>query len=116
MNSADGNYDHTKPWRRDPQPGPRYDYMGPFSTLEEELTLRAKLAPTIPAVQLADIVRPQIPQVMLFRPKYGYRVRQIGIADLMNVDELFLDPGNQNGAADAGWQGTSRFAQQGGSW
>lgn len=128
MNTADTNYDRTKPWREQPlqvddgtypaqaQPGPRYDYMGPFSSKQDELISRALLANTIPGVQLADIVRPPIPMIDPFRSRYGYRTRQIGIADLMNVDELYTEPPVRYDAADQGWEGTLRNAQGGGFW
>lgn len=118
MNTQDGNYDYTKPWRtsEDNEPGPRYDYMGPFATKEEEIITRALVSNTIPGVQLADVVRPPLPQIMLFPPKYGYRSRQIGLEDLMDVDALFLGPPTRENAADQGYQGTMRYAQDNNSW
>lgn len=116
MNSQDGRYDWTKPEYANEQPGPRYDYMGPFGSKEEELISRAILPASIPAVQLADVVRPPIPNVYLFRPRFGYRSRQLGVADLMNIDELYAEPPVRHDAADQGWQGTLRDAQSNNSW
>lgn len=116
MNSPDTRYDYTDPDFADEQPGPRYDYMGPFATKEQELISRAILPVVIPAVQLADLVRPPLPQVYLFPPKLGYRTRQIGIADLMNIDELYAEPPKRYDAADQGWEGTLRNAQGNNSW
>jgi hypothetical protein len=120
MNTQDGNYDYTKPWRTSnddgPEPGPRYDYMGPFASKEEEIITRALVSNTIPGVQLADVVRPPLPQIQLFPPKTGYRTRQIGIKDLRYVDELFTGPPVRQDAADQGYQGTMRYAQDNNSW
>lgn len=116
MNSQDSRYDYTDPMYEDEKLGPRYDYMGPFATKEQELTSRAILATTIPAAQLADIVRPPLPQLLLFRPRFGHRTAQLGIADLMNVDEIYAEPPTRYDAADQGWQGTLRNAQGNNSW
>jgi hypothetical protein len=90
--------------------------MGPFASKEEELISRAILPATIPKVQLVDAVRPPIPQIMLFRSRFGYRTKQLGIADLVNIDEIYAEPPTRNDAADQGYEGTLRNAQGNSSW
>lgn len=117
MNTQDGKYDYTHPWQKEEdQPGPRYDYMGPFASKEEEIITRALVSNTIPGVQLQDVVRPPLPQIQLFPPKYGYRSRQIGLSDIAYVDELYAGPPTRENAADQGYQGTMRYAQENSSW
>jgi hypothetical protein len=70
MMNQDGVYDHSKGRgivSEDPEPSLlRYDYMGPFAN-----------------------VRPPLPQINMFPPRYGYRTRELGIMDVMDVNDQF---------------------------
>ena len=106
--SADSVY-AKRPWDKESPEAPeqRYDYMGPFSSDQQAKITQAISSVTVPAEFLTDIVRPPIPQIQLFRPRYGYRTREIGIADIVNVDEIYAEPRTETGGA-AGYSGTSR--------
>lgn len=118
MNSQDSVYNR-RPWNEnETQPdtrGPRYDYMGPFSDIQDQLTSQALAANTVPGEFLADIVRPPLPQVQLFRSRYGYRVRELGISDIMDVDEIYAEPRTEMTGA-AGFEGTSRNSSGNAAW
>lgn len=121
MNSADGVYDHSKGRPivgeyNDPQE-PRYDYLGPFESIADSLMTRALNSITMPGESLQEMVRPNLPQVMLFPPKFGYRTRQLNLNDVLHVDqEMHPYPNRVDTYGDAGAQGTERNAQGQGFW
>jgi len=103
-----------RPWNDRPQDAieesqedTRYDYLGPHSSRDEAVISQALASTTTPGEYLADIVRPPLTQVQLFRQRYGYRSRQLGIADIMDVDKIYAEPRTEMGGA-ATPQGTSR--------
>lgn len=111
MENQNGQYGH-RPWNDDEDTAaePRVDYGVRFTDREKELTTKAISSVTMPGDYLADIVRPELPQVALFRPKYGYRTRQLGVADVMNADSIYSD------SDDFGFEGTNRNSQSGVFW
>ncbi len=107
--NQDSVYDHSKP-RAIVDNGPeiRYDYMGPFANAQEALLTRAIRSVTLPAMMIQDIVRPPLPQVQLFPPRYGYHTRELGIMDVMNVDEEFEPTRTDFSGSQGSYQGTGR--------
>ncbi len=87
---ADGWYDRTKPWNRPP----RWSYSGPNDGPMERRVQEALNAVTQPGAELADIVRPPLDQVQLFRPRFGYRRRCLSITDIIEVDRVYRNPPN----------------------
>lgn len=110
-NQPDGSYDNTKPWRATPA----WSYMRPWASNEERLTQQAINAALVPGQQLQDLVRPPLPEVQLFRPKFGYRVREIGIADVANVDRVFQANDDFSGTTP-GATGAPRNSWGSGTW
>jgi len=112
MAQTDGVYDYTKNRPivgEDPEPSLlRYDYMGPFQNVQEAFMSRALQSITMPAQLLPDLVRPPLPQVNLFPPRYGYRTRQLGIMDVMDVNEEFQPTRVDFTREPGGYQGTAR--------
>jgi hypothetical protein len=109
MPGQDSVYDHSKGrpiLSEDPQI--RYDYMGPFADTQEALLTRAVRSVTLPREMVQDIVRPPLPQVQLFRPRYGYRTRAVGIMDVMDVDAQFEPTRTDYSQSPTSYQGTSR--------
>jgi|GEM_PF-1751233 len=124
-NTPDSRYDTTKPWQDKPgmvrqdEADPydlRYDYMGPHSSRDEALISQAMSSLTIPGEYLADIVRPPLPQVQLFRSRYGYRSRELGISDIMDVDAIYEEPRSDASGGIGGFDGSSRNSSGNGSW
>jgi hypothetical protein len=123
MNSADSVYDHTKGRAivgEDPNPedmGLRYDYKGPFGSTQEALMSQALASLTMPGDVLSAIVRPPLPQIILDPPRFGYRTRQLGLMDVINVNEEYDKPApRQDVYGQAGAEGTLRNAQGQGFW
>jgi hypothetical protein len=112
MENQNGVYDLTKGRAivgEDPEPSLlRYDYMGPFANAQEAFMVRALRSATMPAALLQDIVRPPLPQVQLFPPRYGYRTRELGIMDVMDVNSEFQPTRVDFTREPGGYQGTSR--------
>lgn len=85
MTGADGRYDYSA--RNGNQPP--WAYLQPFASNEERLTQQALQAAFIPGADLQKYVRPPLPQVQLFPPRFGYGVEQPGIRDVIDVDRVF---------------------------
>lgn len=113
MQSADGVYDHSKP-RKIVDNGPeiRYDYMGPFENTQEALLTRAIRSVTMPAAMIQDLVRPPLPQIQLFPPRFGYRTRELGLMDIVNVDEEFQPTRTDFSGSPTSMQGTLRNSSE----
>lgn len=110
-NQPDGSYDNTKPWRS----APAWSYMRPWASNEERLTQQAINAALLPGQELQDLVRPPLSDVQLFRPRLGYRVRALGVADVINVDRVFQANDDFSGTP-GGTQGAPRNSWGSGTW
>jgi hypothetical protein len=112
MENQNGVYDYSKGRpivNEDPDPSLlRYDFMGPFANAQEAFMARALKAATMPAALLTDLVRPPLPQVQLFPPKFGYRTRALGIEDVMDVNSTFTPTRVDFTREPGGYQGTAR--------
>jgi hypothetical protein len=106
----DGRYDHTKPQDKLPS----WSYDRPWASHEEHLTTQALAVALMPGQEVADSVRPPLPQVIAFRPKFGYRTRALGIEDMIDINTEYAPNFNDYSGTPAGYQGASRNAQ--GSW
>jgi hypothetical protein len=109
MQSQDGIYDHTK-GRPIIDNGPeiRYDWMGPFADTQEALITRAVRSVTMPATMIQDLVRPPLPNVQLFPPRFGYRTRALGLNDVLDVNIEFQPTRTDFSQSPGSYQGTSR--------
>lgn len=82
----DGQYDRTKPWVADARIAyPPQAYIGPFASNMERLTSQAMAVATMTSEEIQAHVRPPLPQVQLFPPKYGYWTDEIGIEDIVQL-------------------------------
>ena len=86
----------------------RYDYMGPFANAQEAFTSRALRSATMPAALLQDLVRPPLPQIQLFPPRFGYRTRELGILDVLDVNDEFQPTRVDFTGEKGSYQGTAR--------
>jgi hypothetical protein len=112
MENQNGVYDYSKGRpivSEDPDASLlRYDFMGPFANAQEAFMVRALRSATMPAALLQDLIRPPLPQIQLFPPRFGYRTRQLGILDVMDVNEEFQPTRVDFTREPGGYQGTSR--------
>jgi hypothetical protein len=113
----DGRYDYTKPWVANPFNGslddnnpPRWSYNGPFSSNMERLTTQALMAATVPGVQLQQMVRPPLPQIQQFPPRFGWGIRtQPEMDDVVTLDRVYTEPRiSWYSGSPAGYSGSSR--------
>lgn len=115
----DGRYDHTKPWQdqqdwRVGLPDPdavakKWSYNGPWASNMERLTQQALMVMNVPGAQIQQMVRPPLPQIRLFPPKYGYPTTQPGIEDVITVDRNYVEPRvSWYSGGVGGYSGTSR--------
>lgn len=111
-NAADSVYGH-RPWSQRPDDSISdataipYNYLGPYENRDQQMVGQALASVTTPGDVLGDVVRPPLTQVQLFRSRYGYRTRQLGISDIMDVDQIYAEPRTEL-TGGAGFEGTSR--------
>ena len=112
MNNQDSVYDHTKGRSivsDEPEPSLlRYDYMGPFANAQEAFMARALKAATMPRELIQDIVRPPLPQIQLFPPRFGYRTRELSVMDVMDVNNEFQPTRVDFTGEKGSYQGSAR--------
>jgi len=109
----DGVYDHTKPWRAGVPSDvvqPKWTYKGPWASNEQRLTQQAIAVATIPGEEIQDLVRPNLPQLQLFPPRFGYGERtQPTIDDVVTIDRVYTEPRTSwFSGGPAGYSGASR--------
>ena len=88
----------------------RWTYNGPWASNEERLTQQALVVATIPGTELQMIVRPNLPQIRLFPPRFGWGEReQPGIDDVVSIDRQYMEPRvSWFSGGPAGYTGSSR--------
>lgn len=110
-NTPNGRY-VDKPWTPGVSPAPkqpRWQFLGPFSSNEQRLVQQAIQSAVLPGAEIAEMVRPPIPQVDPFPPRYGYATEQPGIMDVVQVVRSYTDPRiTWFSGGVAGYSGTSR--------
>jgi hypothetical protein len=82
-------------------------YDRPWSSNEERLTAQALQAKDIPGPALQQLVRPPLPQVDPFPPRFGYEKSEPGIRDVINVDSLWRTDRVDFTGRVSGYSGTS---------
>ena len=112
MSMSDGRYDHTKPWNELPP----WSVNRPFASSEERLTTQALEVALVPGAELQSMVRPPLPQVQAFPPRFGYRTRELSITDIIEGTPAITFPSENYSGGPGGYQGTSRNSQGTGTW
>jgi hypothetical protein len=80
----------------------------PWASNEERLLSQALSVADTPGAILQETVRPPLPRVQLFPPRFGYRTEQPTIQDvLMNLDATFPGARVDYSGSQSGYQGTS---------
>ena len=98
---ADGVYNR-RPWVAPTEAAmPPQEYLGPFKSNQERLIGQSLAAFSMTSEEIQQHVRPPLPQVKLFPPRYGYVEQEIGILISLNIaiDDKFyyisIDLNNQ---------------------
>lgn len=112
MPEPDGRYDRTKPWNNLPS----WSVNRPFASNEERLTTMALQAALVPGEELQSMVRPPLPQVNPFPPRFGYRTRELSISDIIEGIDAVTFPSENYSGGPGGYSGTSRNSQGTGTW
>jgi len=82
---ADGVYNR-RPWVAPPEAAmPPQEYIGPFASNQERLLSQSLAAWSMTGEEIQAYVRPPLPQIKLFPPRFGYTEHEIGIEDLINL-------------------------------
>lgn len=82
---ADGVYGR-RPWTAPLEAAaPPQEYVGPFQSNQERLISQSLAAWTMSGAELQKYVRPPMPQIKLFPPRFGYTEFEISIEDLVDL-------------------------------
>ncbi len=82
---ADGVYNR-RPWSAPTEAAmPPQEYIGPFASNQERLVSQSLAAWSMSGAEIQAYVRPPLPQIKLFPPRFGYSEHEIGIEDLINL-------------------------------
>lgn len=79
----------------------------PWTSNEERLVSQALASASIPGYILQAQVRPPLPRVQLFPPRFGYRTEPIGIQDILDIDRTFPGARVDYSGSNSGYQGSS---------
>lgn len=84
-NTPDGVYSN-RPWVAKPEAAyPPQAYIGPFPSNQEQQLSQALASLTLPGAQVQEYVRPNLPQIQLFPPRFGYETKQYRVEDMIDV-------------------------------
>jgi len=87
---ADGVYNR-RPWVAPTEAAmPPQEYIGPFASNQERLLSQSLAAWTMSAAEIQAYVRPPLPQIKMFPPRFGYSEHEIGIEDLVDLRRTLM--------------------------
>ena len=82
---SDGVYGK-KPWSAPAEAAyPPQGYIGPFQSNQDRLLNQALAVHTMSGPEIQELVRPPLPQVNLFPPRFGYTEDEISIEDIIEL-------------------------------
>lgn len=82
---SDGVYGR-KPWTAPAEAAyPPQGYVGPFQSNQDRLLNQALAVHTMSGPEIQELVRPPLPQVNLFPPRFGYVEEEISIEDIIEL-------------------------------
>lgn len=82
-NTPNGVYSN-RPWIAPPEAAyPPQAYIGPFASSQEQNLTQALASLTTPGAELQQYVRPNLPQIQMFPPRFGYVKTAYTINDMM---------------------------------
>lgn len=109
----DGVYDR-RAWNEEPE---RWSYLGPFADNQERLTQQALTSAFMTAEEIQSNVATTLPQVEVFRPRYGYpevQDRQASVDMIIGQGRRMLHPASTwYSGGPAGYTGAPRYENNG---
>lgn len=66
-------------------PQPPQEYLGPFASNQERLLTQSLATWNMSGAEIQEYVRPPLPQVKLFPPRYGFTEYEITIEDIVQM-------------------------------
>lgn len=105
----DGVYNRRR-WDDEPD---EWSYLGPFASNSERLLQQALTPMFMTAEEIQQNVQTTLPQVAVFRPRFGYdkyQDRQVHIEDLVGLSRRIETPASSwYSGGPAGYTGSSRY-------
>jgi len=85
-NLTNGVYSN-RPWIAPPEAAyPPQAYIGPFASNQEQNLSQAMAVLTMSSEDIQQYVRPNLPQIQLFPPRFGYEDHEYSIDDMVNLN------------------------------
>jgi hypothetical protein len=85
-NLTNGVYSN-RPWIAPPEAAyPPQAYIGPFASNQEQNLSQAMASLTMSSEEIQQYVRPNLPQIQLFPPRFGYETREYGVDDMIDLN------------------------------
>lgn len=85
-NMQNGVYSN-RPWIAPPEAAyPPQAYIGPFASNQEQNLSQALASLLMSSEEIQQYVRPNLPQIQLFPPRFGYETREYGIEDMIELN------------------------------
>lgn len=86
---ADGVYNR-RAWSAPTADAPRppQEYIGPFQSNQERLLSQSLTSLMMSGEEILAYVRPPLPQIKLFPPRYGYTEDEISIEDIIDLPRV----------------------------
>ena len=106
--SMDGIYDR-RAWDEEPE---RWSYAGPFASFMEQQVQTALSVAFMTRDEIAENVKPPLPQVQVFRARKGYpsvQERQARVQDIVNQTRIIDANATWYSGGPAGMTGASRY-------
>jgi hypothetical protein len=91
--------------------GDIYYELGPNYSSQERLVTAALMTATIPGAVLAEKIRPPIPGISSFPPRFGwpsYQDRQANMNEVLDVDRFYRNRRDDVSGGVQGWQAAAR--------
>ncbi len=95
-----------------------YDLASPNESNAERLVTEALVDSQAPE-DVVRAIRPPLPQIVAFPPRYGwpsYQARQAGIEEVLDIERLYGDAREAISGGPAGYAGSMRNVQTSGNW
>jgi hypothetical protein len=107
-NTPDGIYSR-KPWQTPPEAAyPPQQYLGPFADNQDRLLSQALASQMLEREEVQAYVRPNLQQIKLFPPRYGYINTEYTIDDIIDVPGHVQRNEPNYTQSPGGYGGTSR--------
>lgn len=107
LGNANTVYDYTSQIQKAQDRNPYNVGASMFASNQERLCSQALAVATLPGAYLQKAVKPPLPQIVTFPPRFGREKIEPGLRDCLMVDRFYTGNFNMLSGGPAGYGGTS---------